>query len=343
LKKYKSEIIIFAVTFVVLGLLIAIPLVFLQGSFIRIILYQIVGAIAFMAITVFQIHKHYKKPLEQFSEAARKVANGDFSVYVPSRNRSDRMDFLDIIFRDFNKMVEELGSIETLKTEFFSNVSHEIRTPLSVIQNYAEMLQKETLTAEQRLDYTTTILGATRRLSDLISNMLKLNKLEKQTISPVPEPYDLCRQLCECSLLFEVDWEKKGIEFIAEIEDYATINADASLLEIVWNNLLSNAVKFTEQGGTVTLWQTSDVNSVTVSVSDSGCGMDEETKRHIFDKFYQGDSSHATEGNGLGLALVRRIVELADGSITVDSEVGQGSTFTVYLPLILETEAKYNV
>jgi signal transduction histidine kinase len=325
-----------------LGLLIAIPLVFFQGSFIRIIVYQIIGAIVFTAITVFQIHKHYKKPLEQFSEAARKVANGDFSVYVPSRNRSDKMDFLDIIFRDFNKMVEELGSIETLKTEFFSNVSHEIRTPLSVIANYAEMLQKDNLTAEQRLDYTSTILGATRRLSDLVSNMLKLNKLEKQTISPVPEPYDLCQQLCECALLFEAGWEKKDIEFVAEIEDYATINADASLLEIVWNNLLSNAVKFTETDGKITLKQTSENNSVTVSVADTGCGMDDETKRHIFDKFYQGDSSHSTEGNGLGLALVRRIVELADGSITVDSEVGQGSTFTVYLSLKLESEEKNN-
>jgi signal transduction histidine kinase len=307
----------------------AIPL----SRIIAIIIVWIIMAVFFSLITHSQLNRRFLKPIEQFAEATHKVANGDFSVYVPPRSRPDRLDYLDIMFKDFNKMVEELGSIETLKTEFFSNVSHEIKTPLSVIQNYAEMLKDENLPPEQRREYTVTILGASRRLSDLITNMLKLTKLEKQHIHNVPEPFDLCGQLCECALLFEEQWEKKGIEFIADIEDKATITFDASLLEIVWSNLLSNAVKFTEAGGTVTLAQTSTSDEVIVSVADTGCGMDDETARRIFDKFYQGDTSHATEGNGLGLALVSRIVDLADGSITVKSELGKGSTFTVRLPI----------
>jgi signal transduction histidine kinase len=295
-------------------------------------------AVIYSLTTHSQINRRFLKPIEQFADATHKVANGDFSVYVPSRNRPDRMDFLDIMFKDFNKMVEELGSIETLKTEFFSNVSHEIKTPLSVIQNYAEMLKKDNLSPEQRREYTDVIFGASRRLSDLITNILKLTKLEKQHIHPAPEPYDLCGQLSECALFFEEQWTKKDIEFIADIEDRAIINADASLLEIVWNNLLSNAVKFTGRGGTITLTQKSTTDEVTVTVTDTGCGMAAETTRRIFDKFFQGDTSHSTEGNGLGLALVSRIIDLVNGSVTVKSETGKGSTFTVRLPITYDKE-----
>lgn len=239
---------------------------------------------------------------------------------------------MDVLFTDFNKMVEELGSIETLKTDFFSNVSHEIKTPLSVIQNNAELLCKPGLSEEHRMEYTETILHATKRLSNLITNMLKLNKLEKQTIKPVPQKYDLCAQLCECALQFENAWEQKNIDFEAELEERTIIEADAGLLELVWTNLLSNAIKFTPLGGTITLKQKTEEDGVKVSVEDTGCGMDENTVKRIFEKFYQGDTSHSTEGNGLGLPLVKRILQLSDGSIEVKSKVGHGTIFTIRLP-----------
>ncbi|MGN0143032.1 MAG: ATP-binding protein [Roseburia sp.] len=298
------------------------------------------AAVAFTLWTNYQLTRHYQKPIEEFSEAARKVASGDFSVYLAPHHTADKYTHLDVLFTDFNKMVEELGSIETLKTDFFSNVSHEIKTPLAVIQNNTELLSLESLTEKEHRECIETILHATKRLSNLITNMLKLNKLEKQTIKPVPRRYDLCAQLCECALQFEDMWERKQIEFEADIGEKTMIEADEGLLELVWTNLLSNAIKFTPSGGTVTLSQTSDAEGITVSVADTGCGMDEETMSKIFEKFYQGDTSHSTEGNGLGLSLVKRILQLSDGSITVRSRIGQGTVFTVRLPEIQKSDGE---
>ena len=261
---------------------------------IAVIVFWVLASVCSTLITGLTIKRHYQKPIEEFSEAARKVASGDFSVYLPPKHPMDKTTHLDVLFMDFNKMVEELGSIETLKTDFFSNVSHEIKTPLSVIQNNAELLQKKQLVEEQRQECTATILQAAKRLSNLITNMLKLNKLEKQVIKPIPQVYDVCNQLCMCALQFEDIWVQKHIEFEAEIEERVMICADEGLLEIVWTNLLSNALKFTPDGGCVRLAQTSDSNEIIVVVSDTGCGMDENTRNKIFDKFYQADTSHAT-------------------------------------------------
>jgi len=301
---------------------------------IEVVIYWVIIAVAFLSYTNFQFVRKFQKPMEEFADATKKVTEGDFSIYVAPRHLSDKRDFIDVMFMDFNKMVEELGSIETLKTDFFSNVSHEIKTPLATIQNYAQSLKSADLNEVQQEVYIDTIIESSNRLSDLISNILRINKLEKQNLSPLTEEYDVCAQLCECALRFEDRWESMGIEFEADIEDRAMIDADASLLELVWNNLISNAIKFTETEGRIMLYQTSTADEIIVSVSDTGCGMDEETLKHIFDKFYQGDTSRSTEGNGLGLALVQRILQLMDGNIYVESEKGRGTTFTVRIPVV---------
>lgn len=295
-------------------------------------------ASALTAFTLWRVRKTYEKPVKIMSEATTKVAGGDFSVYIPPQHSGDKLDYVDTMFMDFNKMVEELGSIETLKTDFFANVSHEIKTPLAAIQNSAELLQRDSCTEEQRKEHSENIIHASKRLSNLITNMLKLNKLDRQVIKPTPAPYDLCAQLCECAFQLEDMWERKDIEFVADIEDRAMICADEGLLQLIWTNLLSNAVKFTPNGGTITVTQSSDKNGVTVCVSDTGCGMDEAVTKRIFEKFYQGDTSHATEGNGLGLALVQRIVQLSEGTISVQSTPGKGSAFTVWLPISMHQE-----
>lgn len=293
------------------------------------ICYWLIVSIGMTIFTRYKMKQLYELPMQQLAEAASKVAHGDFSIFVPTLHTADQYDYLDVMIQDFNRMVEDLGSIETLKTDFFSNVSHEIKTPLAVIQNTATLLRNENISREQRQEYVETIIGASKRLSSLITNILKLNKLEKQAIVPDIVEYDLSAQVAECALQFEKVWENKEIELIADLEDECCVTADPSLMELVWNNLLSNAFKFTEPGGTVSLTQTTEDGVAVVQVADSGCGMDEDTVQHIFDKFYQGDSSHSTEGNGLGLALAWRVVQMMDAEIHVQSVPGTGTVFTV--------------
>lgn len=304
------------------------------------ILYWSAIAVGLTLFTRWRVKQTYDIPMQKLAEAARQVAEGDFSVYVSPLHTAESRDYLDVMVDDFNKMVAELGSIETLKTDFFANVSHEIKTPLSGIQNNAMLLRRRDITEKERLEYAGAIIQSVKRLSDLISNMLKLGKLEKQAIMPKAEAYDLCEQLCGCVMQFDALMENKGIEFEAELEDHVMIVADESLLELVWNNLFSNAMKFTPGGGRIILRQYRTADGIVVSVSDTGCGMDGETQKRIFDKFYQGDTSHSTEGSGLGLALVLRILNLLDGDITVKSEPGKGSVFTVKFPKCLLTEVE---
>lgn len=270
-----------------------------------------------------------ERPVKRIVLASKKIMQGDFSVRIEPLHDKDSLDGFDTIIDCFNKMAEELSGIEMLRTDFISNVSHELKTPLAVIQNYGTMLQQPDLPEEKRLEYARTVTDASRRLADLISNILKLNKLENQQIYPQKQNYNLGEQLCECLLSFENAWEDKEIEIVTDLEEDVYVENDEELLTLVWNNLFSNAIKFTEPKGTVSLCLKTEGDMAVVQISDTGCGIAPEVGEHIFEKFYQGDTSHATQGNGLGLALVKRVITIVGGDISVESQVGVGSAFTV--------------
>ena len=280
-------------------------------------------------IDYFRRKRMVDRPVKQIMDALDQVMQGDFTVRIkPVKEFAGETGFNEII-KAINKMTGELQGTETLRTDFIANVSHELKTPLAVMGNYATMLQKPGLTEEDRTEYAKAISHSSRRLAALITNILKLNKLENQQIFPQLDEYDLGEQLCENLLQFEEVWEQKNLNIETEIQEEVRIRSDAELLSLVWSNLISNAVKFTPEGGTVGVSLKTEGSLVVVSVSDTGCGIKPEVGAHIFEKFYQGDTSHATQGNGLGLALVKRVVDILEGQISVESTYGRGSTFTV--------------
>ena len=271
------------------------------------------------------------KPVKQIMDALNKVMQGDFTVRIPPVKEFAGETGFNEIINAINKMTAELQGTETLRTDFIANVSHELKTPLAVIGNYATMLQQPNICEADRIEYAKAISHSSRRLAALITNILKLNKLENQQIFPQHQEFDLGEQLCECLLGFEDAWEKKNLEIETDLQDDVRIKSDPELLSLVWNNLFSNAVKFTAEGGAIRVSLKADEAHVVVAVSDTGCGISPEVGKHIFEKFYQGDTSHATAGNGLGLALVKRVMDILNGEISVRSTPGQGSTFTVWI------------
>lgn len=286
-------------------------------------------SILFTLIDMFRRKFTTDRIAKRIADAAKKLVAGDFDVRIEPVSRLSTDDnFVDII-DCFNAMAAELSGVETLRTDFIANVSHEMKTPLAVISNYGTLLQSKDLTDEKRIEYAKGVTDGSRRLADMMTNILKLNRLEKQQIYPAAEEYDLGEQLCECLLAYESVWERKDIEIDTDIDDDVKVNTDKELLSLVWNNLLSNAFKFTPDGGRVSVVLKADDREVTVKVSDTGCGMSKEVGEHIFEKFYQADTSHATQGNGLGLALVKRVVDILHGQISVWSKLGEGSTFAV--------------
>ena len=263
-------------------------------------------------------------------DATDKIAAGDFSVRLEITHDYDKYNQYDLIMENLNKMAGELQKTEVLKTDFISNVSHEIKTPLAVIQNYATLLSDDGLDDATRKKYSATLINASKRITDLITNILKLNKLENQEIREKKEKFNLTDSLADAVLEFENIIESKNIQLDCDLDDVNIVSSE-SLLKLVWNNLLSNAVKFTENGGKIKVMLKQKGKNAEIIVSDNGVGMSPEVGAHIFEKFYQGDTSHSTQGNGLGLALVKKVIDILGGEISVQSEVGKGSTFSILL------------
>lgn len=304
-----------------------LPLIVQNPLTMMLLLYFLSFSLA--SILGFYVSRHILAPIEELSKASQRVAKGDFSVRIPDRHNTEE---LHNTFSNFNTMVRELSSIETLRNDFITNVSHEFKTPLSAIEGYVTLLQDTSLTDAERLEYTEKILFNTSRLNDLTGNILLLSKLENQSYGTESARYRLDEQIREAILLLEPKWTAKEIVFDLDgLKDTVIVSNEALLLQ-VWMNMISNAVKFVNQQGTIAISIAPQPDSVVVTVKDNGIGMSEETVRHIFEKFYQADTSHRSEGNGLGLALCKEIIHKLNGKITVASSPGKGSTFTVTIP-----------
>jgi len=287
------------------------------------LLFSLAIGVAFAAV----LRSIFVDPIERLSEAMNEVASGDFDTRIETKSRINE---IQDIYSNFNLMASELGSTEILQTDFISNVSHEIKTPINAIEGYTMLLQDSQCTAEEQAQYIDKILFNTKRLSELVGNILLLSKIENQAIETKVVKFRVDEQIRQSIMLLEPKWAEKDIEFDVELEHVECIG-NSGLLMHVWNNLIGNAVKFSPDGGTVAINLEKQEDSVRFIVEDCGPGITEEEEKHLFDKFYQGDSSHKQEGNGLGLALVKRILDQCEGTITAENREGGGCRFTVSL------------
>lgn len=290
-------------------------------------LYLSVSVIIGMMISVI-ITARFLYPIHQLIDATKTIAKGDFSVRVKSDGEVG--EICDLM-NSFNLMAEELGSIEMFRTDFINTFSHEFKTPIVSIRGFARQLSKADITDEQRREYAEIIVMESEQLAKMSANVLLLSKLEHQSIISDQVNFSLDEQIRNNILLLESSWEKKNLEIDPDLSE-VSYYGNAEILAHLWMNILTNAIKFTPEGGKISVRLSQNEKNVNVVVRDNGIGMSPETLSHVFEKFYQGDSSHSGQGNGLGMALVKRIVELCNGTISIESEEGKGTAVYVSLP-----------
>lgn len=290
------------------------------------------GSLLLGTVIALYVGRLIVRPVQNIGNAFDELSKGNFEVKVPE---NEQITEIREMAQRFNAMTYDLSHIETLRSDFVANVSHEFKTPIASIEGYATLLQNHNLSQEKHDRYVEKILENSRRLTNLSDNILMLSKLENQEMVLGKTEYRLDEQIRKCILMLENKWTAKNIEFDLELPRQIYYGSE-SFLERVWSNILDNAIKHSPVGGVIHVGILQTNTQFTVTVADHGDGMTEEVKKHIFEKFYQGDSSRKAEGNGLGLALVKRIVELCKGTVTVESSPGRGAKFFVALPKTLE-------
>jgi len=273
------------------------------------------------------------KPIREMMKATNKVAEGDFSVKV----KGSFVFELDALAVSFNKMVQELKSIEIIHNDFVRNFSHEFKTPIVSIRGFAKLLLAGDISDEEKQEYLNIIVQESERLVHLSTNILNLSKIENAEIIGQKSTYSLDEQIRLVIVMLEPKWSEKNLHIEIDLEDGIEMLGDKNLIQQLWVNLLDNAIKYTNNGGIIKVGLWRNGNKAIFRLEDNGCGMSDETMRHMFDKFYQGDKSHSATGNGLGLTIARRIIELCSGTIEVQSELGKGSVFLVEIPLKAES------
>ena len=292
------------------------------------VIWVLVASSAVAGIIALLLNHRILRPIRNLGSAMNRVAGGDFKLRIDSTSRSGDIQQL---YKDFNVMVSELEKTEVLQSDFVSNVSHEFKTPINAIEGYTMLLQDTGEGTPEQREYVDKILHNTRRLSSLIGDILLLSKVENQTIAREETEFRLDEQVRQSILSLEPQWSEKETDFDVELEEISYCG-DERLLMHVWNNLIGNAVKFNPPNAAVRLRLSRSDGGVIFTVEDEGPGIPPEAQKHIFDKFYQGDSSHREEGNGLGLALVKRILNVCGGEIAQENLPGRGCRFTVRLP-----------
>lgn len=270
-------------------------------------------------------------PLQKILNATRQMSKGDFNIKLIPKHLYADYDEFDLIKEDLNNMANSLSKSELLKNDFISNVSHEIKTPLAIIQNYAKMLENPNITNEDKIKYLSSLQSTCKKLNNLVMNILKLNKLENQHLSLNCIKFNISQVLIDQILLFEDLIDSKNLQLNLDIEEDLYIVSEQNYLEIIFNNIISNAIKFSKENGFINISLKKQNDLFIILFEDSGCGMTKETGMYIFDKFYQGETSHNHEGNGLGLALVKKVIDLLGGEIKVESELNKGTIFTIII------------